>query len=139
MRPGVLALQGDGKILAAGYATSGTPDFALARYNRDGTLDRSFGTGVKVTTDFAGSGGVGLAVALLIGVIREQQFPEFLPRASVLRPVPGIGESQAAVRPACARRISRLFLGARGTGVGGVLLSGPSGLGRLEGLEACPC
>src|SRR5262249_40479711 len=29
-------------------------DFALARYNASGSLDPSFGTGGKVTTDFAG-------------------------------------------------------------------------------------
>jgi hypothetical protein len=31
----------DGKIVAAGYTTAGG-DFALARYNRDGSLDTSF-------------------------------------------------------------------------------------------------
>ena len=45
----------DGKVVAAGFAVVGTTvDFALARYHRDGTLDRSFGTGGRVTTDFAG-------------------------------------------------------------------------------------
>jgi uncharacterized delta-60 repeat protein len=39
----------EGKILAAGH-TSG--DFALARYNPNGTLDTSFGVGGKVKTDF---------------------------------------------------------------------------------------
>ncbi|NUM35807.1 MAG: hypothetical protein HUU50_14780 [Candidatus Brocadiae bacterium] len=44
----------DGKILAGGYANSGTNiDFALARYNADGSMDSRFGTGGKVTTDFA--------------------------------------------------------------------------------------
>lgn len=51
-----LAIQPDGKIVAAGYAF--TPvlqsDFALARYNADGALDSSFGVGGKVTTDFFG-------------------------------------------------------------------------------------
>jgi uncharacterized delta-60 repeat protein len=50
-----VAVQPNGTIVAAGYASSGTGnDFALARYNHDGTLDTSFGTGGKVTTDFAG-------------------------------------------------------------------------------------
>src|SRR4030095_1301139 len=46
-----VAVQPDGKIVAAGSAnfTSTFSDFALARYNNDGTLDASFG---KVTTDF---------------------------------------------------------------------------------------
>ena len=30
-------------------------DFALARYNTNGSLDATFGTGGKVTTDFAGN------------------------------------------------------------------------------------
>src|SRR5262245_31599334 len=50
-----LALQPDGKIVAAGGASiNGSSVFALARYNSDGALDASFGTGGKVTTDFGG-------------------------------------------------------------------------------------
>jgi uncharacterized delta-60 repeat protein/uncharacterized repeat protein (TIGR01451 family) len=60
-----VALQADGKIVAAGFADSGSRgDFALARYNPDGSLDASFGTGGKVTTDFAGSGDEAFGVAL---------------------------------------------------------------------------
>jgi uncharacterized delta-60 repeat protein len=53
---GAVALQHDGKIVVAGVTNSGGPDidFALARYNRDGSLDESFGDGGKVTTDFQG-------------------------------------------------------------------------------------
>src|SRR5437667_2173 len=48
-------LQADGKLVAAGVAkTSRSQDFALARYNPNGSLDATFGTGGKVTTDFAG-------------------------------------------------------------------------------------
>ncbi|MFC7261730.1 calcium-binding protein [Streptomyces lutosisoli] len=43
-----LALQSDGKIVAAGISLS---DFAVARYNVDGSLDSGFGIGGKVTTD----------------------------------------------------------------------------------------
>ena len=47
-----LALQGDGKIVAAGEAVTATGglDVALARFEANGTLDTSFGTGGKVTT-----------------------------------------------------------------------------------------
>jgi len=48
-----VAVQSDGKIVAAGYSinnNSGTHIFALARYNTDGSLDTDFGTGGKVTT-----------------------------------------------------------------------------------------
>ncbi len=47
-----VAVQSDGKIVAAG--SSGGGDFALARYNADGTLDSTFGSGGKLTTDFGG-------------------------------------------------------------------------------------
>jgi uncharacterized delta-60 repeat protein len=50
-----IAVQPDGKLVAAGGATiNGQIDFALARYNSNGTLDTSFGTGGRVTTDFGG-------------------------------------------------------------------------------------
>ena len=45
-----IALQDDGKIVVAGYASSGNNDFAVVRYNADGSLDTGFGTGGKVTT-----------------------------------------------------------------------------------------
>jgi uncharacterized delta-60 repeat protein len=49
-------LQADGKLVVAGFAQVGSSaDFALARYNRDGLLDASFGLSGTVTTDF-GSG-----------------------------------------------------------------------------------
>jgi len=52
-----VAVQPDGKIVAAGqisYINSADKltDFALARYNTDGTLDATFGTGGLATTDF---------------------------------------------------------------------------------------
>jgi uncharacterized delta-60 repeat protein len=56
-----VALQPDGKIIAAGtvfvdfiIGESSNTDFALARYNPDGTLDASFGNGGQVSTDFFG-------------------------------------------------------------------------------------
>ena len=46
-----LAVQSDGKIVVAGYSHNGTDlDFALARYDADGSLDVSFGDDGKVTT-----------------------------------------------------------------------------------------
>ena len=46
-----VAIQSDGRIVAAGVASG---DFALARYNADGTLDTQFGNGGTMTTDFGG-------------------------------------------------------------------------------------
>ena len=57
-----LLLQPDGKIVLSGFVTQGsvnsgsTYDFAVARYNTDGSLDSTFGTGGIATTDFAGRG-----------------------------------------------------------------------------------
>ena len=61
-----VALQSDGKIIAVGQAvqSDGDDDFALARYNSDGSLDTSFGTGGKVTTDFFSQNDQAFAVAL---------------------------------------------------------------------------
>jgi uncharacterized delta-60 repeat protein len=50
-----IAIQQDGKIVVAGYAdVSGSTgeDFIVARYNTDGSLDTTFGTGGFVLTDF---------------------------------------------------------------------------------------
>jgi uncharacterized delta-60 repeat protein len=45
-----MALQPDGKILLAGVSdASGSKDFALARYNPDGSLDAGFGRGGLAT------------------------------------------------------------------------------------------
>jgi uncharacterized delta-60 repeat protein len=49
-----VAIQPDGKIVAVGVGTVGAnpPNVALARYNRDGTLDPTFDGSGKVVTDF---------------------------------------------------------------------------------------
>jgi uncharacterized delta-60 repeat protein len=50
-----LALTSDGRLVAVGQRDDGfTSDLALARYDRDGRLDPTFGTGGQVSTDFAG-------------------------------------------------------------------------------------
>jgi uncharacterized delta-60 repeat protein len=64
--PQVVALQPDGRILVGGYKRTligvicnggchekFTRDFHLARFNGDGTLDTTFGTNGRVTTDFS--------------------------------------------------------------------------------------
>jgi uncharacterized delta-60 repeat protein len=51
-----MTMQSDGKLVVAGR-TGEYPafDFGLARYNSDGQLDQTFGTGGKVATDFSSS------------------------------------------------------------------------------------
>ena len=58
-----MVLQPDGRIVVVGYSSRGPSDFALARYNPDGSLDTSFGSGGRVTTEFGGFD-LGYAVAL---------------------------------------------------------------------------
>lgn len=66
--PGGVAIQPDGRIVVAGSATQGfNYDFALVRYNVDGTLDGSFDGDGRVTTDFfgpTGNGDIASAVAI---------------------------------------------------------------------------
>jgi uncharacterized delta-60 repeat protein len=48
-----IAIQTDGKIVTAGFSYNGSNfDFAIARYNPNGTLDTSFSGDGKLTTDF---------------------------------------------------------------------------------------
>jgi uncharacterized delta-60 repeat protein len=56
-----MALQSDGKIILGGQSSL---NFALARYQNNGSLDSSFGTGGKVTTDFLPGFGNATAIAL---------------------------------------------------------------------------
>ena len=64
--PRAIALQPDGKLVVAGHALLNATgnDFALARYNTDGSLDAAFGAGGIVRTDFFGltdqAGGVAI-------------------------------------------------------------------------------
>ncbi len=52
-RAHAVAIQNDGKILAAGYGSAGSNiDFAVVRYNSDGSVDTSFGIDGIVLTNF---------------------------------------------------------------------------------------
>lgn len=59
------AVQWDGKIVVVGhtYNETNSVDIAITRYNTDGSLDLSFGTGGKIITD-SGDSDVALAVAI---------------------------------------------------------------------------
>jgi uncharacterized delta-60 repeat protein len=72
-----VALQANGKIVVAGWSykrsfparltgpnASPYAAFALARFNRDGTLDRSFGGDGRVLTGFPGTNAAAFAVAI---------------------------------------------------------------------------
>jgi uncharacterized delta-60 repeat protein len=59
-----IALQLDGKILVAGGRYNPTLDFAVVRYNANGTLDTSFGTGGMVTTPIGNGNEIAMAIAI---------------------------------------------------------------------------
>lgn len=65
-RPRGLALQTDGKIVAAGFSNAPSTaiyDFALTRYNTDGSLDSAFSGDGRLLTNF---GGIDQAFAVAI-------------------------------------------------------------------------
>ncbi len=61
-----LAIQPDGRIVVAGIASTSERgwDFALARYNPDGSLDTTFSGDGRLTTDFNGGADAAHALAL---------------------------------------------------------------------------
>jgi uncharacterized delta-60 repeat protein len=63
-----VALQADGKLVVVGQTYKNNDysneDFAVARYNTDGTLDTTFGRGGKVRTDFPGLAAVPSSVVI---------------------------------------------------------------------------
>ena len=64
-RPFSVALQPDGKIVAAGSVSGGPgspSNIAVVRYNSDGALDTSFGSGGVVTNSHVGSYAVPVAI-----------------------------------------------------------------------------
>ena len=48
----VIAYQADGKIISVGSSQGYQGDFGVARYNPDGSLDATFGSGGTVQIDF---------------------------------------------------------------------------------------
>ena len=91
-----VAIQADGKVVAAGEAMSASGDFlfALARYRPNGTLDPTFSADGKVTTAFAG----GLADAFdlavqndgkIVAAGRASDPTTFQPRFALARYLPG--------------------------------------------------
>ncbi|MCA3749091.1 MAG: hypothetical protein IN808_08140, partial [Rubrobacter sp.] len=63
-----VAIQDNGKVVAAGITQSvngdGTIDFALARYNPNGSLDATFGSGGRVVTSFGAGDDHAYAIAI---------------------------------------------------------------------------
>jgi uncharacterized delta-60 repeat protein len=79
-----VALQSDGKIVVVGQTyidnDYSQEDFAVARYNSDGSLDTTFGINGKVTTDFPGLAAVPSSVVIQPDgkiVVAGGAFPNF--------------------------------------------------------------
>jgi uncharacterized delta-60 repeat protein len=96
-----VAVQPDGKIIAAGYAQVSPIDydFALVRYKPDGTLDSSFGGDGIVTTDLGSENDSANAVAIqpdgnivAVGVTGENvALARYLPNGELDRTFGGTG------------------------------------------------
>ena len=69
-----VVLQDDGKIVVGGETSQNTSggDFALARYNTDGTLDATFGNGGKVITAIKTFGGRDAINGLLLHTVNGE-------------------------------------------------------------------
>src|SRR5947208_9120374 len=79
-----VAIQADGKLVVVGTTYQendfSSEDFAVARYNPDGTLDKTFGAGGKVQTDFPGLAAVASSVVVQPDgkiVVAGRAFPLF--------------------------------------------------------------
>jgi uncharacterized delta-60 repeat protein len=59
-----VALQSDGKIVVAGRSSNINVDFAVARFNSNGTLDTGFAAGGTLTVDFFGFTDIAESVAV---------------------------------------------------------------------------
>ncbi len=63
-----VAIQPDGKIVVLGHVYYGglfvNTDLVIARYNSDGSLDNTFGTGGRIIADFGGGRDIGYSVVI---------------------------------------------------------------------------
>lgn len=89
-----LDLQPDNKIVAAGsiaqHRTGGFTDFAVARFNPDGTLDPTFSGNGVVATDFVGFGDAASSVALqtdgkIVAGGKAEISPDFIGESALVR------------------------------------------------------
>jgi len=75
-RAWAVAIQADGKIVVAGESNSGNTsgiDFALARYNANGTPDAGFGIGGRVVTPVKSGTGRDSIYALVLPLVAGEQ------------------------------------------------------------------
>ena len=69
-----VVMQSDGKIVVAGYSNNGfNDDFAVARYDEDGSLDEFFGTGGVVKTNICDGCTNSIATSVVIQNVDGEQ------------------------------------------------------------------
>jgi uncharacterized delta-60 repeat protein len=113
-----MSRQPDGKIIAVGGTTAGnTEDFALARFNADGSLDTGFGNHGTLNTDLFGQGDIASDVIL-------QPDGQILVCGTTYLPDPSLS---SLTDFALVRYFSKHKVGGRvsvgGTGLGGVTVT----------------
>ena len=131
LRPDVLnvadiVVQPDGKIVAVAACGGASVDFCLLRYDSDGTLDTTFGTGGRVLTDFANGSDVALAAAvqsdgrIVVGGVSQNQneistsaFARYLPNGAP-DPLFGVNGKSTFDVPATSELIFDIALQADG-------------------------
>ena len=104
-----VAIQADGKLVAAGRGDRN--EFAVVRYNSDGSLDSSFGSGGKVITGFGEWSGCANDVAIqsdgkivasgAVGYLDEAQFAvvRYNPDGTLDTSFSGDGKQTTSIRP----------------------------------------
>jgi uncharacterized delta-60 repeat protein len=119
-----LVIQSDGKILAAGTSEQNNPavgnfpqwEFALARYNANGSLDTTFGSGGMVLTGFGNNAPYGADVQAYINGVALQSDGKIVVAGSV-NWVPGaVGSTFTVARYNVNGTLDSTF-GPTGTGV----------------------
>ena len=99
-----VAVQANGRIVVAGYADNmGNNDFALARYETDGSLDTTFGTGGKLFLPIGSGSDIGSAVAvkddgqIVVGGYSHNGADNDFAVAQLFGDVPPAGETDAGL------------------------------------------
>ncbi len=118
--PHGFAVQPDGKILVTGYTVYQTQNVIVARFNADGSLDASFGTGGTATVTVSGLGyGTSLALQpdgkIVVGGVTEPSFTWFLARLDTTGALDTtFGTAGFATPPSTGARVDAVVVRASG-------------------------
>jgi uncharacterized delta-60 repeat protein len=135
-----LAIQSDRKILAAGTSEQNNPavgnfpqwEFALARYNANGSLDTAFGSGGIVLTSFSNNAPYGTGVEAHINAAALQSDGKIVVAGSVNNGVVGVGSTFTVARYNANGTLDTTFGGT------GVVYVSTNGHGQANGVVIQP-